>query len=569
MRPHLATFVDDYRRHGTQKAVVVHRGNRQQTSTYAELANLSERFAAELMRRKIVAGDRVVLWGQNSAEWIAAFFGCVLRGVLVVPLDATGGLDFAQRVIAETQPRLLAGDQSLLSRLATGVPCIALEEFAATLPFPPFAAPLQEPNLGPDTPLQILFTSGTTAEPKGIVHTHRNVLASLDPIEREMQKYMRYERIFHPLRFLHTLPLSHVFGQFMGLWIPPLLAAEVHFENRLQAPRLLELIRRHRISVLAAVPRVLDLLKSHLEERSPDLPARLESARGLRIWKRWWRFRDVHRDFGFKFWAFVCGGAALPPPLERFWNDLGFALIQGYGMTETAALITLNHPFHIGQGTIGKPLPGREIRIGTDGEILVRGEMVASARWQNGRMQTLPDPWLATGDLVEQDRDGQLHFLGRKSETIVTSAGLNIHPEDVEAALNRQPGVEASAVVPLDTDAGTVPVAVLIFRGSPEQAQSAMDAANASLSEYQRVYRWKLWPQLDFPRTAIGKIQRQKITQWIAAQWNGAQSADAQQARRSATAAPDPLSALIAAITRTQPAKLDDDARLRPRLASR
>ena len=89
----------------------------------------------------------------------------------------------------------------------------------------------------------------------------------------------------------------------------------------------------------------------------PDLPARLDSARGQRIWHRWWKFRDVHREFGFKFWAFVCGGASLPPPLERFWSDLGFALIQGYGMTETAALITLNHPFHIAQGTIGKPLP--------------------------------------------------------------------------------------------------------------------------------------------------------------------------------------------------------------------
>ncbi len=552
VRPHLATLVDDFRRHGTQRAVVVHSGNRRHISSYAELANLSERLAAELRQREISVGDRVILWGKNSAEWIGAFFGCVLRGVLVVPLDATGGVDFAQRVIAETKPRLLVGDQILLSRLSADVPRIAIEEFASALPSPPFDPMLQEASLGLDTPLQILFTSGTTSEPKGVVHTHRNVLASLEPIEREIQKYLRYERIFHPLRFLHTLPLSHVFGQFMGLWIPPLLAAEVHFESRLQAPRLMQLIHRHRISVLACVPRVLDLLKAHLEERHRDLPMRMESTRGQRIWHRWWHFRDVHREFGFKFWAFVCGGASLAPQVERFWNDLGFALIQGYGMTETAALITLNHPFHIGQGTIGKPLPGREVRIADDGEVLVRGEMVATNRWQNGGIKASSGPWLNTGDLVEQDEDGQLRFLGRKSEIIVTSAGLNIHPEDVEAVLNRQPGVEASAVVPMETPLGTEAASVLIFRGSPEQAQSAIDAANSSLAEYQRVRQWRLWPQLDFPRTAIGKIRRQAVTQWIAAQ---------KDTTSSTTVEVDPLSTLIAAVTRSEPKRLDDSAR--------
>jgi len=553
VRLHLATLVNDYRRCGTQRAVVVHRGNRQPVCTYGELADLAERFAAELMRRQIAAGDRVVLWGQNSAEWVAAFFGCVLRGVLVVPLDASGGGEFAERVIAETQPRLVAGDQALLMRLASGLPRMALEELAASLAYPTPGVCLQEESLGPDTPLQILFTSGTTSEPKGIVHTHRNVLASLEPIEREMQKYLRYERPFHPLRFLHTLPLSHVFGQFMGLWIPPLLGAEIHFENRLQASRLLELIRRQRISVLAAVPRVLDLLQAHLEGRFDNLAGRLDSARGLRIWQRWWRFRDVHREFGFKFWAFVCGGASLSPQLEQFWSDLGFALIQGYGMTETAALITLNHPFHIGRGTIGKPLPGREIRIGGDGEILVRGEMVAGSRWQNGRIERSSDPWLATGDLVEQDGEGQLHFLGRKSEIIVTPAGLNIHPEDVEAALNRQPGMKASAVVPLETPAGTEAVAVLVFRGTAGQAQSAIDAANAGLPEFQRVRHWRIWPQLDLPRTAIGKVQRRKVSEWIAA--HGAEPPTAADGS-------DALSELIAAITRTRPAKIADDARL-------
>ncbi len=164
------------------------------------------------------------------------------------------------------------------------------------------------------------------------------------------------------------------------------------------------------------------------------------------------------------------------------------------------------------------------------------------------------EPWLATGDLIEQDCDGQLHFLGRKSETIVTPAGLNIHPEDVEAALNQQPGMEASAVVPLESPAGTEAVAVLIFRGRPEQAQAAIDAANASLAEYQRVRRWRLWPQLDFPRAALGKIQRQKITQWlmetVAAETAVKEALAAERAETShAATVPDAFSALIAAVT--------------------
>ncbi len=270
----------------------------------------------------------------------------------------------------------------------------------------------------------------------------------------------------------------------------------------------------------------------------------------------------MHRQFGFKFWALVCGGASLPPPLERFWSDLGFALIQGYGMTETTALITLNHPFHIARGTIGKPLPGREIRIGNDGEILVRGEMVAAARWQNGRMNPLSGPWLATGDLAEQDREGQFHFLGRKSETIVTASGLNVHPEDVEAALNRQPGVQASAVVPLETSAGAQPFAVLLFRGSPQQAQSAIDQANSGLAEYQRVYRWKLWPQLDFPRTSTGKIQRHAVTKWVAAQAGPGPAIGSPLGRPAPISEADPFSALIAEITGTHPVHFADDARL-------
>ncbi|HTD56063.1 MAG TPA: class I adenylate-forming enzyme family protein, partial [Silvibacterium sp.] len=467
MRPHLATLIDDFRRHGKDTAIVTYRGNRRIASSYNDLAELAGRFAAELTRRGIDLGERVVLWGQNSVEWVAAFFGCVMRGAIAVPLDAAGSGDFAGRVVAETSPKLVVGEAVLLNQLAPEMARISFDEFGA---LPDGNSAEIEPGLDLDTPLQILFTSGTTAEPKGIVHTHRNVLASLAPIEREMQKYLKYERIFHPLRFLHTLPLSHVFGQFMGLWIPPLLAAEVHFESRLQAPRLIEITHRERISVLAAVPRVLELMRESLLAEDPTLPEAIIAARGEKVWKRWWRFRKIHSTFGYKFWAFVCGGASLPPELESFWNTLGFALVQGYGMTETAALITLNHPFKVGKGTIGKVLPGRDVEIRDDGEIVVRGDMVSTATWRNGAMQKADSPWLATGDLAKRDEEGQLHFLGRKNQVIVTASGLNVHPEDVEAELNKQPGVESSAVVALKTPGGDEPVAVLLYRGPHEEA---------------------------------------------------------------------------------------------------
>jgi long-chain acyl-CoA synthetase len=552
MRPHLATLVDDFRRHGNAIAIVAYRGNRRIPSSYGEIASLAERFAAELRRRGIAQGERVLLWGQNTAQWIGAFFGCILEGVLVVPLDAGGGIEFARRIVAETTPKLIVGDQFLIACLPDSIPRMVLDELESNLPTRAGGKTAAD-SLTLDTPVQILFTSGTTSEPKGVVHTHRNVLASVAPIEREMQKYLRYERFVHPLRFLHTLPLSHIFGQFMGVWLPVLLGAEVHFESRLQTQRLIELIRHERISVLVAVPRVLDLLRSHLLADDPNLQAEIQKAQGESVWRRWWRFRRIHRLLGFKFWAFVCGGASLPAQLETFWNSIGFALIQGYGMTETTALITLNHPFKIGKGTIGKALPGREVRISDEGEILVRGEMVSTSTWQHGRMMQASGDWLATGDLARSDEEGQLRFLGRKSQVIVTSSGLNIHPEDVEAVLDRQEGVSASVVVPVRTPSGNEAMAVLLFRGPEEDAAKLVRQANAWLAEYQRIRHWRIWPELDFPRTSTGKIQRGKVAQW----------ASANLSRQNITGGDtDALLRLISDITGISASESSKDARL-------
>jgi long-chain acyl-CoA synthetase len=513
VRPHLATLVADFARNGQQIAVVTYRGNRRFSSTYAQLAELSARCAHAYKERGLQPGDRVLLWGNNSVEWVAAFFGCILRGIVAVPLDAAGSLEFAQRVVAEVRPRLVVGDLALLQglNLDPAIPMLGFAGLAANLPAPDYSP---APGLSRDTPLQIIFTSGTTAEPKGIVHTHGNVLASLDPLEKEIGKYLRYERFVHPLRILHTLPLSHVFGQFMGLWVPSLLVAEVHFEDRLQAPRLARLIKIEGISVLAAVPRVLDLLRAWLVVEYPWLPASLAAAQGEPIARRWWRLRAVHHRLGFKFWAFVSGGATLPADLESFWTTAGFALIQGYGMTETTALVTLNHPFKIARGSIGKPLAGREVKIGADGEILVRGASIAAQVWRKGQLQPRGDDWLATGDLATQNAAGELVFAGRKSDVIVTSAGLNIHPQDLEAVLRRQPGIGDGLVVAYDSAAGPAPVAVLLSGGDEDVLRQSVDDANRELAPFQQIRYWLRWPQPDFPRTSTGKVLRRTVQSW-------------------------------------------------------
>jgi len=517
VREHLATLIDDFRRFDREIAVVRYQGNRRRVTTYGDLAHLAGRFAALLAARGIGQGDRVLIWAENSAEWIAAFHGCLLRGVLAVPLDAAGSTDFAERVAADVRPKLAVGDTLLLRKLAAqsrfAVSTVAFENWDGELPETEAGA---ISGLSNQTPLQILFTSGTTGDPKGIVLTHGNVLASVGPIEEGAKPYMRYERLVHPLRILNTLPLSHVFGQTMGLWVPPILKAELHFEGRLAAPRLVELIRTERISVLAAVPRVLALLKTHLEAADAGLAQRITGMRTTNPWLRWWRFRGVHREFGLKFWAFVSGGGALPGPLEQFWNALGFVLIQGYGMTETTAIITLNHPFHVAEGTIGKPLPGREVQLAPDGEVLVRGAVISGATWKNGELRPRQDGWLATGDLAERQESGELRFLGRKSEVIVTAAGVNIYPEDIEAAIEEQPDVAACAVVAMDTPSGPEPCAVLACRGSGGCATAAVERANAKLPEFQRISRWVMWPEPDLPRTSTGKVKRKPVAAWLA-----------------------------------------------------
>ena len=566
-------FLENYRARRDERACRQRRGYRTESFTYGEILDMACGFACKLEARGISKGDRVMVWGENCAEWVAVFFGCALRGVIVVPMDDASAAEFAIRVFQQVSAKLLVGSRRHLhecSAAGFSLASLGLEDLAETVGNS--AGALPSVALGRDDVLQIVFTSGTTAEPRGVVITHGNVLANIAPLEREIGAYLKYERLVHPLRFLNLLPLSHVFGQFLGMFLPPLLGATVIFQDELKPSEVISTIHRERVSVVVSVPRVLQSLKQKIERDLEDrsetekFQFRFRSAEKQHFLRRWWMFRAIRRQFGWKFLAFISGGAALDSETEEFWGRLGYAVIQGYGLTETTSLISVNHPFRLGKGSIGKVLPGREVKLAEDGEILVRGGGVASGYWEGENehergAQTVSDGqgWYRTGDIGALDEAGNLYFKGRKKDVIVTPGGMNVYPEDLEEALRRQPEVKDCVVVGMERGGNAEACAVVILRGDVE-LERAVQRANQSLAEYQRMRMSVEWQEEDFPRTNTQKPRRNLIAEAI---------------RRSPLLAPrtrekwgtrvsgtDPLTELIARVTGRSAIALRQDANL-------
>jgi len=555
-------FLKHFGAHRHECAYRQRQGYRTKSFTYGEILEAAAAFASELDERSIPKGDRVMLWGENCAEWVAACFGCALRGVVVVPMDAGASPDFASRVFRQVEARLLvvSGERSHPALRDVSVPTLSLEH----LPRRQATTSISAVALCPEDTLQIVFTSGTTAEPRGVVISHGNVLANIAPLEREMQPYLKYERLVHPLRFLNLLPLSHVFGQFMGMFLPPLLGGTVVFQDELKPSEVIRTIRRERVSVMVSVPRVLQSLKQKLERDLEDNGKRaafrqlFRTAKEKHFLRRWWIFRAIRRQFGWKFLAFISGGAALDSETEEFWGRLGYAVIQGYGLTETTSLISVNHPFRLGKGSIGKVLPGREVKLAEDGEILVRGGGVASGYWGDGCQVSDEEGWYRTGDIGALDSRGNLYFKGRKKEVIVTPGGTNVYPGDLEAALRLQPEVKDCAVVGVERDGNAEPCAVLILRDHGN-AESVVQHANESLAEYQRMRLWVEWPEDDFPRTNTQKPRRNVITDKATALLHVPADAHGDSSPRVVGG---PLAELISRVARRPVTGLKNDASL-------
>src|SRR5262245_8619553 len=486
----LVELLPEIQRLGGREAVRTSNGFRTWVATYADLYGKIGAIVRHFDEREIRKGDRVLIWAENRLEWAAVFWACIARGIEAVPVDVRFSPDLVHRIPVESKPKLVI-DNSMLDLIETWSP---VRSFTSS-------------EVSPDDVVEIVYTSGTTGEPKGVIHRHRNICSNLRPFRNEIAKYKNWARIFQPIRILDLLPLSHMFGQSQGLFIPLFLEGSAVFTNEIHPLRIVQLLRENRVSVAVCVPRILENLKSHFE---PEQNQKRKFSFIPEIAWRIWHHRNIHRRFGWKFWAFVVGGARVDPELEEFWKQRGFAVIQGYGLTEASPVVAVNHPFNARTGSLGKVVEGQDVMIAPDGEILVRGESVT----------TTDGGWLHTGDLGEIDSEGRLYFRGRKKDMIVTPEGLNVYPEDVESVLNSFPEIRESAVVGADHVH-----AVLILNETEGDVDALIRRANAKLESHQRIRDWSIWPEDEFPRTpSTLKVRRHEVARRLNAKTPGAPS---------------------------------------------
>lgn len=485
--------------------------------TYAELWDAARRVAAYLRAQGIGRGDRVVLWGPNRPEWVAAFFGVQLAGGVVVPLDLRSPEDLLTRIEEQTTPtHLFLGNEQAKGLKEQHAPATRLEDLReATGGLAP-AEP--EDGIGPGDTAELVFTSGTTGNPKGVILTHANIVANIGMVQHMILPTPKNQ-------VLSILPLSHMFEQMCGLFVPISGGAAIFYVSTLRPDAIFDAMTRARITNMSCVPQVLQLFRDGIERevrkqgKTRRFNLLLKVAARLPLGLRRRLFRQVHARMGGAMEYFASGGAYLDPDLARWWEALGVKVVQGYGMTEAAPVVAAHTLDDRDPGSVGRPLPGVEFKIAGDLEVLVRGANVTPGYWQNDEATAaaFEDGWYKTGDLGEFDANGRLHLRGRKKNMIVLANGMNVYPEDCERALLLEPGVKDAVVLGLQ-EGGDVEVhAVLVLEKDAGEPGGIVRRANQRLAPHQRVGGHTVWPDDSFPMTPTLKAKRNDIIERLPA----------------------------------------------------
>ncbi len=502
-------------------------GLRARRFTYGDIGHLSRRCAALLQRAGVGEGDRVVIWAPNSPYWVAAFWGCQLLGAAAVPMMVQNTPDFVRRIAAFTEAKaILAASARGLD--AESVPVLLLEEVLG--PDGPQETDFSPGNVTPDTVAQILFTSGTTGEPKGVVLKNRNILANLRGVAEL--------GILRPGdHFMSYLPLAHVFEQIVSLFLATSAGVPVTQAASLAGSHIRMCMEEDRPTVMTSVPEFLKRAIQRIESRAESTGrlGRLQRlyvlAPRLPVPVRRRLAAQVLQRFGGRLRMVVSGGSALDPEVGRKWEALGVVVLQGYGATETSPVVSVNRPRGRKVASVGPPLPGVEVRIAEDGEILVRGPNVVDGYFRRPEEteKRFRDGWYHTDDLGEFDPDGHLYIRGRKKFLIVTPAGENIYPEDLESELNSEPEVADSAVLAIAPQGRFEVHAVLLPRpgkGIPDPA-AVVQRVNARLQPHQRIQGVSVWDGEDFPRTVTRKVRKDEVRDWLLSRQPGQAAAAA------------------------------------------
>jgi long-chain acyl-CoA synthetase len=496
--------------------------------SYRELDRRARLAAWRLRALDLEPGDRILTWSPSTPELAAAYYGAMHARLVLVPLDLRMAPDAVETIVRASGARYLilgTGRDAPDPREAglgdfptTTVDQLSAEPADDDPQFPADWEARQAAWKRPaaDEMFELIFTSGTTGTPKGVMLTHDNVVASIES----------FHHIVPPMdhRLVSLLPLSHLLEQAVGLYYALDVGADVLYVRSRNPRVIFDALRDHRVTSMVVVPQILDLFWSAIEREIAKRggTATVDRLRGiarhLPYPVRRLLFRSIHQQLGGHFRLFLSSGAFLPPALQQAWEDLGITVLQGYGATETGTGSCTTLGDH-GPGTVGRVPEGIEMRLAPDGEIQFRGRTVFSGYWNAPELTAqafTDDGWYRTGDLGRFDDEGRLILSGRIKDMIVLPNGFNVYPEDIENALRI---AELRDAVVVETAAGRIEAVVLALDSEEPAAtkarvDSAVKAANATLGPNQKIAGWRLWPTEDFPRTHTLKIKRDPIRRW-------------------------------------------------------
>ncbi len=536
---------------GDKTAFVNRTGVRRLEVSYREFHGLSLKMANLLAQKGVATGDRVLIWGPNSSWWAIAYWGIILRGAVAVPVDFMSDLARVESIRILTGSHFSLQSRFKIERMTSGGSML-LEDLQYLLDeISPIGVTA---SVTPEDTAQLIYTSGTTGNPKGVILSHRNLIANMTQIHRQVPI------ITSCFGFLSLLPLSHMFEQMGGFFTPLYRGASVVYLRTLKPSAIMEALSEEDIYVIMSVPRLMQLLKTTIEREVDDKNLAgvfrlvMKLASGLPVWLRRLLFFPVQKKFGDHFTVFVSGGAPLDTGVFGFWNSMGFTLLEGYGLTETSPVLCVNTMERQVSGSVGPPLPGVEVKIEKK-QVLVRGDNVFSRYYQNeqaSRDAFTSDDWFMTGDLGEIDPDGWLIIKGREKELIVTGSGINVYPDELETVLNRTAGVKESCVIGVDRGGGEDVHAVLILDGSGITPEVIIAQANCNLDTLHQITGCTVWNEPEFPKTTTLKIKKFAVKEMVEKGAEGGNSSVSQ----------DSLINLLAKVTGTGVAHINEDSLL-------